>query len=88
MSVTTISSTALTRDIGKTKKAAQAGPVILTEDGQPAYVLMNIEQYKEIIENAQSILDLPRPARCRGYRLQSAPPFYHSTVTLLAKFLG
>jgi hypothetical protein len=58
MSVTTISSTALTRDIGKTKKAAQAGPVILTEDGQPAYVLMNIEQYKEIIENAQSILDL------------------------------
>lgn len=58
MSVTIIPCTALTRDIGKTKKAAQAGPVILTERDQSAYVLINIEQYKEITGNAQSILDL------------------------------
>ena len=58
MSVTIRFCTALTRDIGNTKKAAQAGPVILTEHDQPAYALMNIEQYKEITRNTQSILDL------------------------------
>ncbi|MCI5139589.1 MAG: type II toxin-antitoxin system Phd/YefM family antitoxin [Candidatus Electrothrix sp. AR1] len=58
MSITTISCTALTRDIGKTKKAAQSNPIIITERDQPAYVLMTIEQYKKIVGNVKNILDL------------------------------
>ena len=79
MSVTTISSTALTKDIGKTKKAAQARPVIITEDGQPAYVLMNIEQYKDIIGNTQSILDLL--AMPGAEDIQFTPPRMQDTIT-------
>ncbi|CAK8713065.1 Antitoxin [Candidatus Electrothrix laxa] len=58
MSVTTISGTALNRNVGKAKKAAQTGPVIITDCGKPAYVLMNIDQYQQIIGNAKNILDL------------------------------
>jgi len=79
MSVTIIPCTALTRDIGKTKKAAQAGPVILTERDQSAYVLINIEQYKEIIGNAQSILDLLNMPGTED--IDFTPPRMQDTIT-------
>ena len=58
MSITTISCTALNRDIGKAKKAAQTGPVIITDRGNPAYVLMNIGQYRKVTGSKKNILDL------------------------------
>ncbi|MCI5168544.1 MAG: type II toxin-antitoxin system Phd/YefM family antitoxin [Candidatus Electrothrix sp. GM3_4] len=62
MSITTISGTALNRNVGKAKKAAQTGPVIITDCGKPAYILMNIAQYQEVIGNIKNILDLlPMP---------------------------
>ena len=58
MSITTISSRSFNRDIGKAKKAARTGPVIITDRDQPAYVLMNIEQYRKVTGTKKNILDL------------------------------
>ena len=58
MSITTMSSRTFNRDVGKAKKAAQAGPVIITDRGQPAYVLMHIDQYRQVTGSKKSILDL------------------------------
>ncbi|MGB5685737.1 MAG: type II toxin-antitoxin system Phd/YefM family antitoxin [Candidatus Electrothrix sp.] len=58
MSITTVSSRAFNRDIGKAKKAAETGPVIITDRGHPAYVLMNIGQYREVTGTKKNILDL------------------------------
>ncbi len=58
MSITTISSRTFNRDIGKAKKAAQTGPVIITDRGHPAYVLMNIAQYRKVTSTKKNILDL------------------------------
>ena len=58
MSITTMSSRIFNRDIGKAKKAAEAGPVIITDRGHPAYVLMNITQYREVTGTKKNILDL------------------------------
>ncbi len=58
MSITTMSSRIFNRDIGKAKKAAQTGPVIITDRGNPAYVLMNIGQYQQVTGSRKNILDL------------------------------
>ncbi len=58
MSITTISSRTFNRDIGKAKKAARTGPVIITDRDRPAYVLMNIEQYRKVTGTKKNILDL------------------------------
>jgi len=58
MSVTIISSRELNHDIGKAKKAAQKGPVIITDRGNPAHVLMTVEQYQHITGTHKNILDL------------------------------
>lgn len=58
MSITTMSSRTFNRDIGKAKKAARTGPVIITDRDEPAYVLMNIEEYQRVTGTNKNILDL------------------------------
>ena len=41
MSITTISSRELNQDIGRAKREAKKGPVIITDRGRPAYVLID-----------------------------------------------
>ena len=48
MPVTTVSSRELNQDIGRAKKAALDGPVIITDRGKPAHVLLNIEDYRRL----------------------------------------
>jgi len=58
MSITTISSREFNHDIGKAKKAAKSGPVIITDRGQPAHVLLSVDLYLRITGTQQNILDL------------------------------
>lgn len=58
MTITTLSSREFERDTGKAKKAAQNGPVIITDRGKPAHVLMTIEQYQKLTSGSQTIVDL------------------------------
>ena len=40
-----ISSRELNQDIGKAKRAADEGPVVITDRGRPAYVLITYAEY-------------------------------------------
>ena len=58
MIVTTLSSRAFDQDTSRAKKAAQNGPVFITDRGRPAHVLLSIEEYRKIAGEAASIIDL------------------------------
>jgi prevent-host-death family protein len=57
MSISTISSREFNQDIGRAKKAAKKGPVIITDHGRPSYILLTIEEYQKLTETQKSILD-------------------------------
>ncbi len=46
------------QDTGSAKRAARTGPVIITDRGRPAHVLLSYEAYLEMAEPAESIADL------------------------------
>jgi hypothetical protein len=45
MTITTVTSREFARDLANAKKAASAGPVIVTDRGRPTYALLRIEDY-------------------------------------------
>ncbi len=48
MTITTISSREFNQDTSRAKKAAQDGPVFITDRGRPAHVLITIEEYQRL----------------------------------------
>ncbi len=58
MPIVTMSSREFNHDVGKAKKHALVNPVIITDRGKPAHVLLSIEQYKKITRTGKNILDL------------------------------
>lgn len=57
MSITTLSSRDLNMDIGRAKRAANDGPVIITDRGKPAHVLLSFTEYQRIIGQQKSVVD-------------------------------
>ncbi len=58
MYVTTISSREFNQDIGKAKRESLNGPVFITDRGRPAHVLLSIDEYQQIKDEKQSIVEL------------------------------
>ncbi len=58
MALTTISSRQFNQDVSHAKRAAEAGPVVITDRGQPAFVLMRHDAYQRLAGNSPSILEL------------------------------
>jgi len=58
MATTTISSREFNQDAGGAKKAADKGPVIITDRGRPAHVLLSFEHYQKLIGAKRSLLDV------------------------------
>jgi prevent-host-death family protein len=58
MPITTISSREFNQDTGRAKKATKKGPVIITDRGKPAHVLLSIREYQKITKKRASILDM------------------------------
>lgn len=56
--MTSISSRAFNQDVGRAKRAAEDGPVIVTDRGKPAFVLLTYEAYRQLAGATPSILDL------------------------------
>ena len=56
--VTTLSSREFNQDTGKAKKASEAGPVVITDRGKPAHVLMTFSDYQRVVGKRKNILDL------------------------------
>lgn len=46
------------QDTGGAKKAAQDGPVYITDRGKPAHVLMTFDDFKKLSGNGKSIVEL------------------------------
>ena len=58
MSITTLSSRQFNQDASKAKKAAMMGPVIITDRGRPAHVLLTFDEYKKLTSSHAKIADL------------------------------
>ena len=54
----TMSSREFNQDTSSAKRAAKSGPVIITDRGKPAHVLLTYEAYLEITEPDKKISDL------------------------------
>ena len=48
MPITTMSSRELGQDASRAEKAAKEGPVFITDRGEPAHVLLSIEDYRKL----------------------------------------
>jgi len=58
MTITTLSSRQFNQDASRAKKAAEAGPVFITDRGRPAHVLLTFDEYKKITGGRTKIADL------------------------------
>jgi prevent-host-death family protein len=58
MTITTLSSREFNQHASEAKKAANQGPVFITDRGRPAHVLLSIEEYQRLTSGHQKIADL------------------------------
>jgi|TARA_R100000935_G_scaffold10792_2_gene21543 prevent-host-death family protein len=58
MEMTTITSRTFNQDASGAKRAAQNGPVFITDRGKPAHVLLSIEAYRRLTGQRENIVDL------------------------------
>jgi prevent-host-death family protein len=58
MIITTLSSREFNQAASEAKRAANKGPVFITDRGRPAHVLMSIELYQRLTGSHQKIADL------------------------------
>jgi len=57
MSITTLSSRELNHDVSRAKKAAKAGPVIITDRGRPSHVLMTYDDFERLSGRPRSLVE-------------------------------
>jgi len=74
MSITTLSSREFNQDASKAKKAAESGPVFITDRGRPAHVLLTFGEYQRITGGRAKIADLLAMPGVEDVELQ-VPPF-------------
>jgi prevent-host-death family protein len=58
MPVTTVSSREFNQHVGEAKKAAQTGPVFITDRGEQTHVLLNIKEYKRITVKERTLTEI------------------------------
>ena len=58
MPITTLTSREFNQDASGAKRAARKGPVIITDRGRPAHVLLTIEAYQKLTQKSVGIADL------------------------------
>jgi prevent-host-death family protein len=58
MTITTVSSREFNQDISRAKRAARSGPVVITDRGRPAHVLLSFDEYVRLTRDTRSVIDL------------------------------
>ncbi len=58
MTITTVSSREFNQAASEAKRAANNGPVFITDRGRPAHVLMSMELYQHLTGSRHKIADL------------------------------
>jgi prevent-host-death family protein len=54
--VVTVSSREFNQDVTRAKRAAEKGPVFITDRGRPAHVLLSMEQYRRLTGQRRNLL--------------------------------
>ena len=62
MTTTTVSAWQFANQVSAYKRAADAGPVVITHKDEPKYVLLSYEHYQELANRST----MPKPARKRA----------------------
>jgi prevent-host-death family protein len=57
MAITTLSSREFNQNASAAKKAAEKGPVFITDRGRPAHVLLSIAEYQKITDTGMTIAE-------------------------------
>ncbi len=57
MPITTLSSREFNQGTSEAKRAADNGPVFITDRGRPAHVLMTFEEYQRLTRQRRNIAD-------------------------------
>ena len=58
MPTTTMTSREFNQDLGKAKKAAKNGPLIVTDRGKPEHVLLSYEEFKKMSVKGKSLAEV------------------------------
>jgi prevent-host-death family protein len=53
----TMSAREFNRDVSAAKRRANSGPVMITDRGEPAYVLLSIDEYRRMDQQGVSVVD-------------------------------
>lgn len=78
MTVTHLSSRELNQNIGRAKRAARDGAVIITDRGKPAHVLLSYEHYQKLSGTRRTLaeaLAMPRGGEDIELDLPERQPF-------------
>ncbi|PAT35668.1 type II toxin-antitoxin system Phd/YefM family antitoxin [Vandammella animalimorsus] len=75
MTITTLSSQALRQNIARAKQATQRGPVLITDRGRTAHVLLSFEDYQRLTRQQRSIADALAMPGVEGIAFE--PPRLH-----------
>lgn len=57
MIIITLSSRELNHDVSSAKKAAQDGPVVITDRGRPSHVLMTYDEFQRLTGRRRSLVE-------------------------------
>lgn len=57
MTITTLTSRELNHDLGRAKRAARMGPVVITDRGKPAHVLLSYAEYQRLAGQPRSLVE-------------------------------
>ncbi len=74
MASTTLSSREFNQDTSRAKRAAQDGPVFITDRSRPAYVLMSIKDYQELQKPVMSLAEALSQTSDDGQDFDFEPP--------------
>jgi prevent-host-death family protein len=58
MAVTVISSREFNQNVSRARRAADSGPVVITDRGEPAYVLLRHDEYRRLTTGEPGIREL------------------------------
>ncbi len=58
MTVTKLSSREFNQDVSRAKRAADEGPVIITDRGRPAYVLLRHDAYRRLKGDGRTLVEM------------------------------
>jgi len=57
MMMTTMSARQFNRDVSEAKRHAREGPVVITDRGEPSFVLLSIADYRRLKESRGSLVE-------------------------------